>query len=262
VAVAVVVVGHRAPHGECVPEGQLDLLPRETVDVLDYAKGGQVSNDAEWWNSPESQWWLVRRRRDGKTGYVPGLTCLTIIEEGGETAQKVGTGFAAADDGGAGGDGGGSGGVDNGDNRLIPVSEWNLGCCGRLKKFFGEMQYNEWSKHAQLFAFYIVLLQGICVLGWDFGEGVRISEGQTIGIGNSTGIVVEEVSKLDDAVAVGSMLAYLLFIILERWNFCRKIKDLKDPEKGPSWAEKMKADGPPKLVRLLCPGPPGAFKRP
>ena len=131
-----------------------------------------------------------------------------------------------------------------------------------------EIKYNEWSKHAQLFACYVVVMQSAMVLAWNFGEtrrqeaAVALATGKPLADGVVDMNLLDEVSATDASMAIGLGLAiggtavfaealsssllkhllqveggcssrmtvspmarlgaaYVLFIALERSNWCR-----------------------------------------
>eukprot|EP01043_Picozoa_sp_COSAG02_P006397 COSAG02_NODE_181_length_30783_cov_53.060520_24_plen_1137_part_00 len=283
---ALVVIGHNPVMN--VPEHQIQVRVRTIVDVVAYKPSPGGLGDASWYNSPESQWWTVRRD-DGRVGKVP-MTSLELIEEMQKDGElkpvaQVGTGYGSADSDKT------KNASSQGETWVMPPNEWNVGCCGRIKKILGSLKYNEWSKWAQLFAFYVVLFEGLAVIVWDFNENNRLEdhcsvEGGTCEdngtmpwdygyCGYSTALLAaadggagadggdaggrrlqtdefstaqfvycgHEVGSIHVLISLVTMGGYGGFIFIERSFFGA-------PDDA-TWAEKMKAPGPPKVLRFL-----------
>ena len=282
---ALVVIGHNPVMN--VPEHQIQVRVRTIVDVVDYKPSPGGLGDASWYNSPESQWWTVRRP-DGRVGKVP-MTSLELIEEAQTDGElkpvaQVGTGYSSAD----------SDKTKNASSAtetwVMPPNEWNVGCCGRIKKILGSLKYNEWSKWAQLFAFYVVLFEGLAVIVWNFNEDLRLEgcnvEGGTcedngtmpwdygycayrtapLAAAATTGAGIDggdagrrlqadgfstseftycghEVGFIHVVISLVTIGSYGSFILVERTCF--------GAASDATWAEKMKAPGPPKVLRFL-----------
>ena len=295
---ALVVIGHNPSMN--VPEHQIQIRTRTQVEVIDYKPSPGGLGDASWYNSPESMWWIVRRD-DGVVGKVP-MTSLELIEEtqaNGElkpvTTGSVGTGYATADGEKT------KGASNKADTWVMPPNEWNVGCCGRIKKILGSLKYNEWSKWAQLFALYVVVFEGLAVMIWDINENSRLKDcsvpggtcedngtmpwdyaycgyrstsatgaagdaagdaaggagaGDAGDAGDANGRRLQdaasrvqfiycghEVGNIHLLISVVTIAAYVGFYVLERSCF--------GAPADANWGEKMKAPGPPKILRLL-----------
>jgi hypothetical protein len=237
---ALVVIGHRPAMAN--PTGQIPIRTREVVDVVEYKKAPGGMADDEWWNSVDSQWWIIRSK-EGLVGRVP-MTSLELIEEAGKTTQELGSGYVAGDSAKT--------GQDAQKSWVMSNSEWNIGTCARLAKVFRDLKYNEWSKWAQLFAVYVVILECVCIFVWEYNESDRIDElnanqsflhhghnsvnfstallaaiagkctlpnaGENI-TSSSCDWVVDgdgEIETINLGVAAGSVGIYLLFIVFER----------------------------------------------
>ena len=252
---ALVVIGHNPSMN--VPEFQIQVRTRTIVDVVKYKPSPGGMGDADWYNSPESQWWTVRRP-DGRVGLVP-MTSLELIEEtqaNGELAPvaggAIGTGYESAD-----GVKPKKGAGSAKDTWVMPPNEWNVGCCGRVKKILGSLKYNEWSKWAQLFACYIVVFEGLATAIWDFNENDRLDFDDNgtspfdykycATMDTATNPVTfvycdHEVGVIHVVIGIVCAAVYVLFIMFERSRGA--------PSDAP-WGEKMKAPGPPKILRLI-----------
>ena len=282
-AKALVVIGHNPVMK--VPEHQIQVRVRTIVEVVDYKPSPGGLGDASWYNSPESMWWTVRRVEDGVVGKVP-MTSLELIEEqqkNGEmvsvSSRAMGTGYGSADGDST------KNATESSETWVMPPNEWNVGCCGRIKKILGSLKYNEWSKWAQLFAFYVVLFEGVAVIIWEINENFRLEECNVEGgtchdngtmpwdygycgyrklpleeaAGNagdagrrlqvdviSTSEFVycgHEVGSIHVIISLVTVIGYGVFIFIERTFF--------GAPADATWPEKMKAPGPPKILRLF-----------
>ena len=147
------------------------------VELVKYKPSPGGLGDADWFNSPESQWWTVRRD-DGVVGLVPmtSLELIAEVQKNGEMTQvqNLGAGYASADSASKKAPGAHPGEKDR--TWVMPENEWNVGCCGRIRKILGEqVLYNEWSKWAQLFAAYVVIFEGVAMVVWDINENSRLT---------------------------------------------------------------------------------------
>ena len=147
------------------------------MELVKYKPSPGGLGDADWFNSPESQWWTVRRD-DGVVGLVPmtSLELIAEVQKNGEMTQvqNLGAGYASADSASKKAPGAHPGEKDR--TWVMPENEWNVGCCGRIRKILGEqVLYNEWSKWAQLFAAYVVIFEGVAMVVWDINENSRLT---------------------------------------------------------------------------------------
>ena len=118
------------------------------------------------------------RRDDGVVGLVPmtSLELIAEVQKNGEMTQvqNLGAGYASADSASKKAPGAHPGEKDR--TWVMPENEWNVGCCGRIRKILGEqVLYNEWSKWAQLFAAYVVIFEGVAMVVWDINENSRLT---------------------------------------------------------------------------------------
>jgi hypothetical protein len=162
---ALVVITHKP---NAYPDGQINVRTRDVVDVVEYKKSPGGVGDLEWWNAADSQWWIIRTEC-GKVGRVP-MTSLELTEESGKEVQRLNTGHNTGDSAKTGE------GAKGGESWMMDDSEWNIGVCARIGKIFRSLKYNEWSKWAQLFALYVVVLECVAVFVWDHNESNRIAD--------------------------------------------------------------------------------------
>jgi hypothetical protein len=162
---ALVVITHSP---SAYPDGQIYARTRDVVDVVEYKKSPGGVGDLEWWNAVDSQWWIIRTV-DGRVGRVP-MTSLELFEESGKEVQHLTTGHNTGDSAKTGE------GAKGGESWMMDDSEWNISACARIGKIFRSLKYNEWSKWAQLFALYLVVLECVAVFVWDHNESSRIAD--------------------------------------------------------------------------------------